>query len=235
MIVIQSVLIMRRRIADDSSNWSHMIGDGLRHRIRMTFASAGRRNKLRVDGFTGARLLWKLNILSHNWDICSFPSNIYFWQKSFAKNRRAKKMLFLLQNIFFAVRFFQISFKRTRKKNNFIISAATCVRCQCETKKCSERFQGFLNMKKIVFKYMYCNILLCCCECEPSSRDSHQHGRRVAGALLLALFLRHPANVFFFALQRKNTLANLNSSFVCMIASNTATQMDPKIREILKL
>lgn len=91
---------------------------------------------------------------------------------------------------FSCVRFFKFPSKHNKKRpreekknNNFIISEApaTCVR----RKKCSERFQGFLNMKKIVlFKYMYCNIfslarglalLLGAAECEPNSRSSPTH------------------------------------------------------------
>lgn len=82
----------------------------------------------------------------------------------------------------FCVRFFKFPSKKERKKvkkmseeerkKKIIISAATCVRWQCEAKKCSERFQGFLNMKKrnIVFKYVLQYIFFYCCECESNNR-----------------------------------------------------------------
>lgn len=80
-----------------------------------------------------------------------FPQ-IYFCRISFAKKSKEKKCYFSFTNFFVCAssNFLQ---KNTRweEKNNFIISAATCVRRQCEAKKCSERFQGFLNMKKSYF------------------------------------------------------------------------------------
>lgn len=81
---------------------------------------------------------------------------------------------------------------------------------------------------------MYCNILLCCCECEPNSRDSHQHGRRVAGALLLALFLRHPANVFLRVAEEKHFFESKQHLHL-YDRSEHSDANGPKIREILKL
>jgi hypothetical protein len=61
---------------------------------------------------------------------------------------------------------------------------------ECEAKKCSERFQGFLNMKKIVlFKYMYCSefVVGWRCECESQAADSHSP-TPIGGAFFLVFF-----------------------------------------------
>lgn len=152
-----------------------------------------------------SRLTSSSDISPHG-DICNFLKYFSFLlcRISLAKISRRKeeaKMLFLLRKQKKScVRFFKFPSKRRREeKNNFIISAATCVK----RKKCSERFQGFLNIKKI-FKYIYVlQYFSCCCRvrAEQQIRTNTIIGAFLYSSIFFSLFLvlRHPATVFCFA------------------------------------
>lgn len=120
MTVIQSVLIKQRRMADDSSNLSHMIVDELQHRIWMTFAEATdwrhRRNKLRADGFTDA-IVMKVEYFIAQLTAETFAvSRQTFISGKTHLPKIARKKCFFSFKTFFSVRFFQISFKRREKE-----------------------------------------------------------------------------------------------------------------------
>lgn len=122
MTVIQSVLIRRRRIADDSSNLSHMIvDDGLQHRIRMTFADEAtvrRRNKLTVDGFTGA-IVMKVEYFIAQRRHLQFPVKHLFLAKVICQNSLPRKKWFFSFKTFFCCALLSNFLQTNRKKKQF--------------------------------------------------------------------------------------------------------------------
>lgn len=116
MTVIQSVLIRRRRIADDSSNLSHMMV--LQHRIWMTFAdeaTVDRRNKLTVDGFTGAFVM-KVEYFIAQLRHLQFPVKHLFLAKVICQNSLREKNGFSPSNIFLLCASFKFPSNEQKKK-----------------------------------------------------------------------------------------------------------------------